>query len=146
MFYKYLFPVRPDQTSESLFLLAMRIIFGLLLMNHGIQKWSHFHELSTTFADPLGVGSTVSVSLAIFAELFCSMAFIVGFLFRLALIPMTFTMAMAFFVIHSGDPFFDKELPFVYMILYIMLFISGPGKYSVDYLLRKTWDRSRQPA
>ncbi len=143
MVYKYLFPARPDHTAASLFLLAARIVFGLLLMNHGIQKWSNFHELSTTFADPLGVGSAVSVSLAIFAELFCSMAFIVGFLFRLAVIPMIFTMAMAFFVIHSGDAFFDKELPFVYMIIYIMLFVSGPGKYSVDYLLRTTLDRSR---
>ncbi len=146
MYYKYLFPAKPDQKSAALFLLAMRIIFGLLLMNHGIQKWSNFHELSSTFPDPLGVGSTVSVSLAIFAELFCSMAVIIGFLHRLALIPIIFTMIMATFVAHAGDPFSQKELSFVYMIVFIMLFISGPGKYSVDYLLRNMLDRSKQQA
>ena len=50
----------------------------ILLMNHGIQKWSNFQELSTAFPDPLGIGSPLSLGLAIFGELVCSMAFIIG--------------------------------------------------------------------
>ncbi len=49
-------------------------------MNHGIQKWTNFQELSAVFPDPLGVGSPLSLGLAIFGELACSMAFIIGFL------------------------------------------------------------------
>ena len=81
-------------------------------MNHGIQKWTNFQELSAVFPDPLGVGSPLSLGLAIFGELACSMAFIIGFLYRLAMIPMVFTMAVAFFVIHGNDPFATKELAF----------------------------------
>lgn len=40
MIYNFLFPTKPNTTKVSLFLLAVRIIFGILLMNHGIQKWS----------------------------------------------------------------------------------------------------------
>ena len=29
---------------------------------------------------------------------------------------------------HDGDPFSKKEKP----LLYLILFISGPGKYSID--------------
>ena len=40
MIYKFLFPSNPNSTGASLFLLILRVFFGLLLMNHGIQKWS----------------------------------------------------------------------------------------------------------
>ena len=53
MIYNFLFPTKPNTTKVSLFLLAVRIIFGILLMNHGIQKWSNFQELSTAFHDPV---------------------------------------------------------------------------------------------
>lgn len=113
------------------------IVFGILLMNHGIQKWTNFQELSAVFPDPLGVGSPLSLGLAIFGELACSMAFIIGFLYRLAMIPMVFTMAVAFFVIHGNDPFATKELAFVYLVVFILMYIIGPGKFAVDRWIGK---------
>ena len=137
MIYNFLFPSKPNSTGASLFLLALRIFFGLLLMNHGIQKWSSYQELSIAFPDPLGVGSPVSLGLAIFGELVCSMAFIVGVLYRLAMLPMVFTMGMAFFVIHGNDPFAVKELAFIYLVVYVLMYIIGPGKFAVDHWLGK---------
>ena len=135
MIYKFLFPLKPDSMGASAFLLILRISFGLLLMNHGIQKWSNFQELSTSFPDPLGLGSPLSLGLAIFAELVCSMAFIIGFLYRLAMIPMIFTM---------GDAFAMKELALVYLIVFILMYISGPGKYSVDYMIGRQLRNKRK--
>ena len=77
MLYKFLFPSKPDGAATSAILLIVRIIFGVLLMNHGIEKWSNYQELSAVFPDPLGVGSPLSLGLAIFGELACSMAFII---------------------------------------------------------------------
>ena len=133
--YKFLFPMKPDSTAVSLFLLALRVLFGGLLLMHGIQKLSNFSDMSATFPDPLGVGHTVSLCLAIFAELACSIGFIFGALYRLALIPMIFTMGVAFFVIHGNDPFALKELPFVYLIVFVLMFLIGPGKFSLDRLV-----------
>lgn len=130
--YRFLFPSKPDGTAISLLLLALRILFGVLLMSHGIQKWNNYESMSATFPDPLGVGSSVSLGLAIFGELACSVGFIFGALYRLALIPMIFTMAVAFFVIHGNDPFGTKELAFVYLVVFILMYIAGPGKYSLD--------------
>ena len=103
--YRFLFPSKPDGITISLLLLALRILFGGLLLSHGIQKWNNYAEMSAVFPDPLGVGSNVSLGLAIFGELACSIGFIFGALYRLAMIPMIFTMCMAFFVIHGSDPF-----------------------------------------
>lgn len=144
MIYNFIFPHKPDSTKESLLLLAARIIFGLLFLMHGIQKWINFQELSSVFPDPIGLGSSVSLGLAIFAELACSMAFIFGILYRLALIPMIFTMIMAFFVIHGGDLLEVKELALVYMVVFIIMFISGPGKYSIDRMLAKMLAKNKR--
>ena len=135
MIYNLLFPTKPNTTKASLLLLAVRIIFGILLMNHGIQKWSNFQELSTAFPDPLGIGSPISLGLAIFGELVCSMAFIVGFLYRLAMIPMIFTMIVAFFIVHANDVFAVKEMAFIYLVVFIVMYIAGPGKFSSDHII-----------
>ena len=84
---------------------------------------------------PLGVGHSFSLGLAIFGELFCSIGFILGALYRLAMIPMIFTMGVAFFVIHGNDPFSLKELAFVYLVIFILMYIAGPGKFSLDRLI-----------
>lgn len=113
------------------------MIFGGLLFSHGIAKWSNFDTMSTMFPDPLGIGSSASLSLAIFGEVICSLGFIVGAFYRLALIPMIFTMCIAFFVIHGADPFAVKELALVYLAIFVLMYIAGPGNYSVDRLIAK---------
>lgn len=138
MFKRLLFPSKPDGTAISAIALIARIVFGLLLMSHGVNKWSHYQELSATFPDPLAVGSILSLGLVIFAELACSMAFIVGFLYRLAMIPMIFTLAVAFFIVHGNDPFSTKELAFVYLVVFVLMYIIGPGKFSIDRWIGRT--------
>lgn len=143
MIYRFLFPSKPDDLRSSLLLLAVRVAIGLLFMNHGIQKWSNFQELSATFPDPLGVGSHTSLILAIFGELACSLAFIFGALYRLAMLPMIFTMLMAFFVIHGGDPLQVKELSLLYLIIFVIMYIAGPGKFSVDKFISGMIDKKK---
>lgn len=79
MLYRFLFPVRPEGAKTSLLLLAARVIFGVLLMSHGLQKWAGFAQMADVFPDPLGVGSRFSLMLAIFGELVCSFGFLIGF-------------------------------------------------------------------
>lgn len=68
----FLFPGEPRDSRSSWLLLAARVVFGLLLMSHGIAKLQNFEALSATFPDPLGVGSRVSLVLAVFGEVVCA--------------------------------------------------------------------------
>lgn len=138
MLKRFLFPVKPDGTFISVILLIVRVVFGVMLMNHGIDKWANYQELSAVFPDPLGIGSPLSLGLAIFGELACSMAFIIGFLYRLAMIPMIFTMCVAFFIVHADDLFAVKELAFVYLVVFVLMYIVGPGKFAVDRWISKS--------
>ena len=127
----FLFPKPNSSKGYSILLLALRIFFGLMLMTHGLDKLGKFIELSFTFPVPMGVGKTLSFSLVIFGELCCSLAFILGFLYRLCMIPMIIVMGTAFFYIHEGS-IGNGELAFIYLIVLVLMYIAGPGKYSID--------------
>ena len=63
------------------------------------------------------------------------MAVIAGAFFRLALLPLIFTMCVAMFVVHNGQSFAAKELAAIYLVIYVVLFIAGAGRYSLDNII-----------
>lgn len=123
-------PREPWTTSAGL--LALRVGGGLMMMSHGWSKLSRFGELSVDFSDPLGVGPSTSLALAIFGELVCAALLVPGLLTRLAAIPYAFTMVIAHFVVHAGDAWSRKELSAVYLLIGLVLLVAGPGRYSLD--------------
>ncbi|NOY88422.1 MAG: DoxX family protein [FCB group bacterium] len=121
---------------KNLGLLILRIgIAVLMLFGHGSDKLVNFGQIATNFPDPLGVGSTFSLMLVVFAEFFCSLAIAFGFLTRWATIPLIFNMFIAAFVIHGGDSWGNRELALLYLLPYVTLLISGPGRFSLDHLI-----------
>ncbi|MBK8553630.1 MAG: DoxX family protein [Ignavibacteria bacterium] len=123
---------------SDLTLLLMRIGVGALMLSHGAGKFMKlFGDEPIKFSDPLGVGATASLALAVFAEVFCSIFLIFGFATRLAVVPLIITMLVAVLLIHTHDPFPKKELPLLYIIIYLALVTFGAGKYSVDNLIYK---------
>lgn len=143
MIKKFLFPRCAGSRGFSLFLLAMRVLFGILLLSHGLAKLFDFQQMLFSFPDPLGVGSQFSLLLVIFAELCCSVAVIIGLLYRLALIPMIVTMAVAFFAVHQGH-LAGGELALSNLIIYLLLFAAGPGRYSADCWIRRSIERKKR--
>jgi len=130
-----LFGSSTEDNRSSYALLFLRVAAGVLMMLHGWGKLSNFEAMSGGFPDPLGVGITLSLILAIGAEFFASIFLMMGLLTRLSLIPLIFTMGVAFFVIHAADPLQTKELALLYMVVFIFFFIAGAGKFSLDRLL-----------
>ena len=120
MLHNFLFPTYSNFWLSSLLLLG-RILFGGMFLTHGLQKLANFGSLSGSFPRVMGLNSTISLSLAIFAEVFCTLAFITGFLYRLSMLPMIFTMIMAVFVVHANDPFSAKELALLYLYIFLII-------------------------
>lgn len=119
-------------------LLILRVSTGLIMLfAHGWGKLINFGTLSTQFGDPIGLGPTVSLALAVFAEVFCSVAVIAGLKTRWAVVPLIITMIVAVGIVHAADPWGRKELGVMYLISFLTLFFTGPGKYSVDGIMGK---------
>lgn len=127
---------RPFSTDAGL--LIVRLALAVFMLAHGYPKLAHFAERMDKFSDPYGIGSPTSLALAVFAEFFCSILLGLGLFTRLALIPLIITMGTVVFIVHAGDPFGDREKALLYLLPYLGLFFTGPGKYSVDGLMKRT--------
>ena len=115
-------------------LLVLRVSICAMMLTHGLHKLSHFSDISPNF-DPIGIGGNLSLSLVIFAEVFCSIAVLLGLFTRLAAIPLMVAMCVAILAAHAGDAFAAKELALLYLTGYTVILIIGPGRYSIDRLL-----------
>ena len=118
---------------QNLGLLLVRLLAGGMMLTHGIPKISRFFgEGPVKFADPFGLGPEVSLGLAIFAEVGCSILVMIGFKTRWATVPLMITMLVAVFYAHANDPFGRKEPALLSFTLFLSLLISGGGRYSMD--------------
>ena len=124
-------------------LLILRLCCALMLL-HGWPKFIDFKENSGDWPDPFHVGTTVSYALTVFAELFCSVFIVLGLFTRIALVPLIICLVVIVFNVHGGDPLEDKEHGLLYLLIYLSLFLTGPGKYSLDSLIEKRWKNDRE--
>ncbi len=122
---------------NSLGLLILRVGFGATMaIRHGLPKLLDFSNQMRGFPDPLGVGSTISLSLTVGAELFCALFIVIGIFTRFMAFPLMVAMGVAFFLVHKGDPFAKKEMAFLYFLAFSTIFATGAGAYSADSLFR----------
>ncbi len=118
-------------------MLFLRLAFGILMMNHGYQKLLHFADKQHSFMNFLGMGSTLSLLLVIFAEFFCALFIILGLFTRLAAIPLIIATCVMVFKSHNGDVFGDGETAALYLTGFLVLLLVGPGRVSVDSMIGK---------
>jgi putative oxidoreductase len=90
-----------------------------------------------TFPDPLGIGNSLSLGLAIFAEVLCALLVALGLFTRWVSLPLIVTMFVAFFLVHGNHPWAKREMSFIYMMAYIAIGLLGSGRFSLDFLIRK---------
>ena len=118
-------------------MLILRIGVGVMMMMHGYDKLVHFGTLQYKFMNFMGLGSTVSLTLVVFAEFFCSLFLILGLFTRLASIPLIIATCVMVFKAHNGDVFGEGETAALYLTTYLVLILVGPGKVSVDSMVGK---------
>lgn len=119
-------------TDTSLLIFRVSASF-FMLYGHGWGKLMNVFSGNFQFADPIGIGVTASLILAAFAEGICSLLIIAGFYTRGAALVLTINMAVAFLFVHLfNDPFSGMEKALLFLVIFLTVFLVGPGKYSLD--------------
>lgn len=118
-------------------MLLLRIISGILMMSHGYGKLLQFNEKKAVFHDFMGLGSTNSLLLAIFAEFFCALFLAIGLFTRLVSVPLVIVMAVAVFDVHQMDFFDTGEKAALFLGIFSTILLCGPGKASIDGIASK---------
>ena len=122
-----------EPVNEDLGYLFLRVgAGGSMFWLHGLPKVMYFTDRMDTFSDPFGISPVISLVLIIVAEFLCSALLVLGLWTRLATIPLIIGMAVIVFMVHGDDPFKEKELAVIFLIIFITLFFTGSGRYSVD--------------
>lgn len=122
--------------KNDLGLLVLRIGAPLLLFTgHGWPKLATFSERLGSFPDPLGLGSPVSFILVLVAEVLCAALVALGLFTRLAVIPPIIFFLVAAFVQHAADPWGRKEFALIFLVPFLALLFTGPGRYSLDFAM-----------
>ena len=128
---------RTDQHSDTAdtALLIARLGIGALMLTHGIPKMGMlFSGEPVQFLPFMGLSAKLSLGLAVFAEVICSVLLILGVATRMAVIPLIITMVFALTSVHANVPFNKQEPAVLYLLVYLVLLIAGSGKFSVDGL------------
>jgi len=125
--------------SADIGLLIIRVWFGLVMaFAHG---WGKMFGDSTKFVGFLDKqGFPAPEVMAVFAGLaeFVAAIFIaIGLLTRASAVPLIVTMLIAAFVVHGDHAWRKQEFPLMYAFAFLALLISGPGRYSVDHVLKQ---------
>ena len=132
--------IRTNHNLENLDLVILiaRVSIAALMLSHGLPKLATLlTEGPVQFPGILGMTPEISLGLAVFAEVICSLFILIGLGTRYATIPLIVTMLVAVLYVHGADPFVKQELALHYLLVYGLLFLTGSGKYSVDHLLQQ---------
>ncbi|MEK6153718.1 DoxX family protein [Flavobacteriaceae bacterium 3-367] len=121
-----------NSLKNDLGLAVLRIASSAMLLTHGIPKFQKLINGNFEFPNPLGIGASPSLFLAVIGEFVCPILIIIGYKTRWATVPPAIVMLVAAFMIHGSDPFKNKELALLYLTALLTVMLLGPGRYSID--------------
>ena len=116
-------------------LTLIRIIVGLFITYHGFEVFTQekMDGYSKWLTDLHFPSPVVMAYLGKGIEFVAGVLFLTGFLTRVAVIPLIITMVIIAFGMGKGKIFMDDQHPFLFVLLFLVIFFTGPGKFSLDY-------------
>jgi putative oxidoreductase len=117
------------------FLSVLRIMTGLLFLQHGTAKYLGFPKLER-------VPETMSMSgIGGLLELVGGVLIVVGFFTRPVAFLLAGEMAVAYFYAHAPRAFFPilngGEAAILFCFVFLYLFFAGPGPWSIDATMKR---------
>lgn len=116
--------------NHDLSLLILRIVFSIAIITHGYGKL--LNVVNGEFGyNPLGIGGALTMIVAALGEFVAPIFIILGIKVRLAALVSFIVMFGITFVMHAfkGESFEEWELPLLYTVGFLVIVISGGGKY-----------------
>jgi len=121
--------------NPNIMLSILRIVVGLLFLEHGSQKILHFPP-----GDHYPAIATLA-GLSGLIELIGGTLFTLGLFTRVAAFIMSGEMAVAYFMAHAPHGFYPLinkgELAVVYCFVYLYFVFAGGGAFSLDAAMHR---------
>jgi putative oxidoreductase len=137
-----------NQVGNYLGPLGLRLLLAYEFWEAGVEKFNGsnwFAGIQDQFPFPFSIIPTdISWFLSTWSELLGAIALVIGFgtrFFSLSLIILTL---VAWASVHAGHGYNvcnnGFKLPLIYLLMFVPLLLSGPGKLSIDHLIKRYYD------
>ncbi|MBR5532507.1 MAG: DoxX family protein [Bacteroidales bacterium] len=131
------------KAEVNIAILFLRVFVGIMMMTHAIDKIENFSNIAEGFPTPFGINAWVGLTLITIVEFACSVMLIVGFFTRLAAFILMLGMVTAAFFTFPEFILKQSELAMMYLAVYIVLFITGGGRFTIDQFIRRIYLKKR---
>ena len=126
----------PDGLWYHKGLALVRVTTGILMIYHGYEvfladKMDGYHQWLTELKFPF---PSFMAYLGKGAELVGGILLTLGLFTRFAAILLAITMAVVCFGMGDGKFLTNDQHPFLFVLISLLFFFTGAGKYSLDYL------------
>jgi putative oxidoreductase len=120
--------------SNGIFI--VRIFTAVMIIPHGMEIFDNkgMTDLSVFLSESHIPAAHILSYVAKISELLGGVLIAVGLFTKYITIPLIISMAVVIYVMGQGN-IFNSDLAFLFLLLFLALFLSGPGKYSLDYYL-----------
>ncbi|HNA29326.1 MAG TPA: DoxX family protein [Thiobacillaceae bacterium] len=133
-----------DRLGTWLPQLALRLLLAKEFWDSGLEKFhgqNWFADIQDSFPFPLNlVSPDISWTLSTWFELIGPVALVLGLGTRFFSASLSILTLVAIYAVHAGHGYTISEggwkLPLIYLVLFLPLLLSGPGKLSLDHWLR----------
>jgi len=136
---------RLDQAGSYLGLLGIRLLLAWEFWEAGVQKFTGenwFINVQEDFPFPFNIVPVdISWFLATWSELLGAVALVIGLGTRFFSVSLIILTIVAWASVHSGNGYNvcdnGYKLPLMYLVMFVPLLLSGPGKLSLDHWLAR---------
>jgi putative oxidoreductase len=133
-----------DGTGAWLAPLALRLLLAKEFWDSGVEKFNSenwFVEIQDRFPFPFNLLPVdFSWQIATWLELIGPLALVLGLGTRVFSVSLSILTLIAIVSVHAGHGYSISEggwkLPLIYLVMFLPLILSGPGKLSLDHWLR----------
>ena len=130
--------VFPACNDYNFSILVFRILVSVeLMMAHGVKKLGIGAAITEQIPNPLHLPGALNEAIATSVNLFFPVFIVFGFFTRLAALPILVVTLTSYFILHWGDSVLEKDAPFMYSAVFLLILVLGPGKYSIDYFINR---------
>ena len=116
-------------------LLVFRVLLCLQMIRvHGLKKLGEGGEI---VPNPLGLPPKLNEAIADFSDIVAPVLVAFGFLTRLSIVPILAVTLTGYFVVHRRSTLSVRDVPFMYSLSYLYIFLVGSGRFSADFYLSR---------
>jgi putative oxidoreductase len=124
-----------------IFLFRVALSFELIIV-HGLKKIGIGVTVAEIVPNPFGFPYALNEFLAVSANLICPLFIIIGLGTRMACIPIIIVTLTGYFIVHSGDPLLERDIPFMYSMAFLLIAFTGGGHCSWDNIIYEKYRKN----